>query len=60
MDGNYDHIVYVTASGVKTAGKILEDDMVTVYGKCSGETTYESVMGASITLPSVEAKYISR
>lgn len=60
MNGNYDHIVYVTASGVKTAGKILEDDMVTVYGKCSGETTYESVMGASITLPSIEAKYISR
>lgn len=37
---------------------ILEDDIVTMYGTLMGTYTYESVMGASITVPLLVAKYI--
>lgn len=37
---------------------ILEDDIVTFYGTLMGMYTYESVMGASITVPLLSAKYI--
>ena len=60
-DGNYDNVVYVNAFLVnKDGGKILEGDYVTVYGTCGGEKTYTSIMGASITIPLVMAKYIDR
>lgn len=34
---------------------ILEDDIVTVYGTCTGPYAYESAMGGSITVPSAVA-----
>lgn len=40
--------------------KFLEDDMVTFYGEATGDITYTSVLGASITIPSVTARYIDR
>lgn len=38
--------------------KIIEDDIVKVYGTMDGTVTYETVMGASVTIPKVSAKYI--
>lgn len=38
--------------------RILEDDIVTFYGKYNGLETYESILGQSITIPSVGASYI--
>ena len=38
--------------------RLLEDDIVTIYGKNAGTTSYESVLGATITLPAVYAEYI--
>lgn len=37
--------------------KILEDDIVTIYGICEGNKTYTSVLGSSVTIPSIEVKY---
>lgn len=37
---------------------ILEDDIITMYGTLMGTYTYESVMGASITVPLLVAEYI--
>ena len=37
--------------------KILEDDIITVYGICKGDKTYTSVLGSSVTIPSIEVKY---
>lgn len=48
-------VVYVTYEG---NNKFVEDDYVTVYGYCDGEYTYESTIGASVTLPKIDAKYI--
>lgn len=37
--------------------KILEDDIITVYGICKGNKTYTSILGSSVTIPSIEVKY---
>lgn len=43
----------------QSGGRILEDDIVTFYGESTGIYTYESVLGAEISVPSVYAKYLS-
>ena len=55
--GIWNDVVYVTYYG-NSSKRILENDIVTFYGKYDGLYSYESVLGASITVPSVEAKYI--
>ena len=39
-------------------GRILEDDIITLYGKSMGTYTYESVLGSPITVPYIDAMYI--
>lgn len=53
------NIWYVTYYRSEGESRILEGDKVTVYGECTGVTTYTSVIGNSVTLPSVRAKYLS-
>ncbi len=38
--------------------RILEDDIVTLYGTLAGNYTYETVMGAEMTIPAILAEYI--
>ena len=54
----YTDTIYVTY--IKKAGenKILEDDIITIYGIANGEYSYTSTFGAYITLPYIEAEYI--
>lgn len=57
--GFYDDTVYVTFfSTDKTKPRILEDDIVTVYGKLEDLKTYETIFGESVTIPSISADYI--
>ncbi len=42
----------------KSDSKFIEDDVVTIYGEASGEKTYTSVLGQSITVPAVTAAYM--
>ncbi len=58
--GNYDDIILVDYTYQSGQSKLLEDDTVTVYGTIYGDYTYESVMGAHITVPLVLASYIDR
>lgn len=37
--------------------KVLEEDIITLYGKMNGEKTYTSVLGALITVPYIEVYY---
>lgn len=41
---------------IKTS--VIEDDFVTVFGKCTGAYTYTSTWNQSITIPSMEAEKI--
>ena len=50
-------MVYYTRKD-SSEGRILEDDIVTLYGKMRGTYTYTSVMNASITVPLMYAEYI--
>ncbi len=55
--GRYDDVFYIKCSNSLVQG-IIEDDYVTIYGVCSGTETYTTVLGASITIPSMEAEKI--
>lgn len=57
--GWYEDTIYCTYTYKEGEGKILEDDIVTIYGTCEGDYTYTSVMGASITLPKINIEYIT-
>lgn len=57
-DSWYDDVVYVTYTKHEGEGNILEDDFVTLYGIYDGTETYTTVMGASVTIPAVDAEYI--
>ena len=56
--GFWDDTVYVTYTYKDGEPKILEDDIIDMYGTIEGTTTYISVLGAKITIPSFKAKYI--
>lgn len=56
--GFYDDTIYCTYKYSENESKILEDDIVTIYGECKGDTSYTSVLGTIVTLPEVSIKYI--
>ena len=57
--GFWDDTVYVTFKLEENASRILEDDIVEFYGICQGTTSYTSVFGEKITIPSVDAAYMT-
>ena len=54
----YTDTIYVSYEPKAGEDKILEDDIITIYGTAQGDYSYTSTMGAKITLPYVTAKYI--
>lgn len=47
--------IYVTYYGDKS---FIEDDMVKMWGTMEGTQTYTTVLGASVTIPKFDAKYM--
>ena len=39
--------------------RILEDDIITIWGECDGLYSYESVLGSKVSLPKIDVKYYS-
>lgn len=54
----FDDVYYVTYNQSDIDFNVIEDDFVTIYGICTGTKTYESIFGASITIPSMTAEKI--
>lgn len=54
----YTDTVYVIYTPNIGEDKILEDDIITIYGTSKGDYSYTSTMGSKITLPLIDAKYI--
>ena len=54
----YEDTIYVTFELPEGADKILEEDIVKLYGVCQGSETYTSIFGESITIPSLDAAYV--
>lgn len=57
--GNYDDVVYVSMAIPENYSRILEDDKVTVSGVYMDLMTYETVMGASVTIPWIMADLVA-
>ena len=56
--GNWEDTLYVNYIPVEGELRILEDDIITIYGEMMDLKTYETVMGSSVTIPQVYARYI--
>lgn len=60
--GNYywsDTILVTYTKQSSKESRILEDDIITMYGQLGGTYTYETVMGSSLTVPILYAEYVS-
>lgn len=59
QDGYYtDTIMAGYAYSDENEDRILEDDIVTIYGELYGTITYTSVMGADVTVPAIKTMYL--
>lgn len=58
MNGSYSSVILVSYTKPAKNDRILEDDWVKMYGTWYGTYTYESTMGASITVPLFFCKYL--
>lgn len=50
--------VYVEYRMEDNTPRILEGDIVVLYGESNNTVTYEAVLGNSVTIPAIKAKYI--
>lgn len=55
---SWDDTMYVTYTPKDGESRILEDDIIIIYGELQPLKTYTTVMGASMSIPAIEAKYI--
>jgi len=55
----YTDTIYVTYTPSEGEDKILEDDIITIYGTSQGDYSYTSTIGSPVTLPLIFAKYIT-
>jgi len=53
VNEDYDTIIYGEFDSSIVDSRILEDDVITIMGISSGLLTYESTMGASISIPGI-------
>lgn len=58
IDGDSNKVVLVSYEPSIMASRILEGDNITFYGTYFGIVTYESTMGAQISVPYVQAEII--
>ena len=54
----YSDTIYVVYTLKDGESRLLEDDIVTIYGMNAGTVSYESIFGATVTIPCVYAEYI--
>ncbi|WP_279260111.1 hypothetical protein [Enterococcus faecalis] len=53
MDDDYDRIVFIEISKSLLSSRILNNDIVTIYGKSYGTIDYESTLSGNITVPAI-------
>lgn len=58
MNSSYDTVIFITYDKDLLSYRLLDDDMVTVYGTSLGVYSYEAVSGATITIPWLSANMI--
>lgn len=53
INSDYDQVVLCEYDSSITDSRILEDDIITIYGTSVGTITYQSTMGGQITVPGI-------
>lgn len=53
VEENYDEIIFCEYEKDIVNSRVLEDDLITIYGTSYGLYSYESTMGGKITVPAV-------
>lgn len=51
--------IYATVKLPSGSDRILENDIITIYGDCDGLYTYTSVLNAQVSVPKIDIKYFS-
>lgn len=59
VNGGYNNVMYIYVDNYGSGSRILEDDWITFYGEFDGLFTYETVMGAQVTIPSIKVQYVN-
>lgn len=59
INDNYKTILYATYYHKKDESRVLQDDNIEIWGFYNGLHTYTSIMKVNITVPYVDAQYIS-
>ena len=54
----WDDTVWVNYTKVSKEGRILENDIITFWGQYKGIREYKAVMGNTISVPEITAKYV--
>ena len=55
----FENLIYITYEYESNSeNRILEGDIITIYGECKGSKTYTTVLGSSNTVPYIKALYI--
>lgn len=58
LDGEYwEDTIYATVEIPEGEDRILEDDIITIWGTCDGLYSYTSILGSSVSLPKIDIKY---
>lgn len=60
VNSDYDRIIYCSYAKSLTSSRVLEDDIITVYGTSAGLLSYESTLGSTITIPSILVQKIDQ
>ena len=60
INSDYDKIILVYYESNIVSSRVLEDDIITLYGKSGGLYTYDSTMGGKITIPLVYVEKIDQ
>lgn len=55
--GLWDDYVYLNYT-LKDKERLIEDDIVTIYGEITGEVTYTTVLGGKVTVPEITGVYM--
>jgi uncharacterized membrane protein YcgQ (UPF0703/DUF1980 family) len=55
-----DEVVYVYFDKSLISGRILDDDVITIYGVAKGLYSYETVLGSTVTLPLIQADKVDQ
>ena len=56
--GRYNNVVYIYVDNYGSGERILEDDYITFYGEYDGLYSYTTVRGDTLSIPSVDVRYV--